>query len=586
VNHAVRDEIDAVRTRVGWWADTDAALLRVAGSDAPSWLQTQVTSDVLALEPNHGQPSALLDRKGRMHACFSIHRTDDEFWLIAPAALREPLLQRLANHIFIEDVLLADGTDDVEFLVIQGPQCRLLLAKLVSGHLLDAAAQMPQQPHAGAAMRVAGLQAFVFQHSSTGEDGFRILVQRGDGPPVLAAIAAQAGPLEGRAIGPEAQTTLRIEAGIPRYGADMDHSTLVSETPLVHEAVSYTKGCYLGQEVVARLKAYGSVRKMLLGLRFPDSTPLPPRNTLMLEGPNSIGNIKSSAYSPTLDASIALAYLDRECRAPGQQLVFRLRDYPAPVRAVVVALPFYTPPSRRERAQALYREALAHFERDLHDRDDAAITLLEQAVLLDPLCEDAYEALGVILSRHHRMDDAIRAIDVLARLNPRSIMAHSNLSVFYMKKGNLERAEEEKALAKQLETQQTVNLKQAEAEAAAERRRIEADARARIAMFGEVLELDPDDPLATFGLGSAHMQLQQFAHAIPHLRRSTQLQKDYSAAYLSLGKCHEFVGDLEQAAAVYTQGIAVASRKGDLMPLREMERRLKALAPADTLQDA
>jgi predicted Zn-dependent protease len=254
-----------------------------------------------------------------------------------------------------------------------------------------------------------------------------------------------------------------------------------------------------------------------------------------------------------------------------------VRELRRELSAEVVALPFFQAPTRQERARALYHDALGRFDRDLHDHDDSTIALLEDAILLDPHFEDAFESLGVILNRHHRVDEAIQAMEVLSRLNPKSVMAHTNLSVFYMKKGNLEKAEEEKAIAKLMETQQVVDREQAEAAGEAERRRIEFEARDRIRMFQEVLEIDPDDPLATFGLGSAYLQLQQYAAAVPFLERATEVQKDYSAAYLSLGKCLEFLGDAVRAQDAYARGIAVASRKGDLMPMREMERRLKAL---------
>ena len=86
-----------------------------------------------------------------------------------------------------------------------------------------------------------------------------------------------------------------------------------------------------------------------------------------------------------------------------------------------------------------------------------------------------------------------------------------------------------------------------------------------------------EDPVATFGLGKAYIMLHQYEDAIPHLKRAVEVQSDYSAAYLELGKCHEFLGLAATAAEVYREGIAVANRKGDLMPMREMERRVKGL---------
>jgi tetratricopeptide (TPR) repeat protein len=347
---------------------------------------------------------------------------------------------------------------------------------------------------------------------------------------------------------------------------------------LERHAVSYEKGCFLGQEVVARLRAYGAVKQALMGLVV-ESAPHGPLNAdavLFIDG-KRVGQLKSSTFSPTLNAVIALAMLDRNHRTPGAVHAFMTESGMA-FRARVVVLPFYEAQSRGERARELYNDALARFERDAEDVDPSAIPLLKEAVLLDPAYEDAYEALGVILHRQHRVDEAIHYMQRLARINPNCLMAHTNLSVFYVAKGMIEAAEEEKAKAAVLGIQRASDERKAKELAEAERRRLEHEARERIGMFLEVLEIDPDDAVATFGLGKAYIQLNQYAEAIPHLTRATEVQKDFSAAYLNLGKCHEFMGDPENAAIAYHRGIEAASRKGDLMPLREMERRLNALA--------
>ena len=143
----------------------------------------------------------------------------------------------------------------------------------------------------------------------------------------------------------------------------------------------------------------------------------------------------------------------------------------------------------------------------------------------------------------------------------------------------------EKAKAAVLQIQHASDARKAEEIATAERERIKLEARERIEMFKEVLEIDPDDPLATFGTGAAYMQLNEYAEAIPFLEKATLVQKDYSAAFLNLGKCHEFLAHRDEARAAYRPGIEAANRKGDLMPLREMERRLKNLeSPQPTPQ--
>ena len=155
----------------------------------------------------------------------------------------------------------------------------------------------------------------------------------------------------------------------------------------------------------------------------------------------------------------------------------------------------------------------------------------------------------------------------------RGLMSHDGLS-----KGMIQEAEDEKALANQLEFKQELDARQAEKAAKQERERIKAEAESRIAMFLEVLEIDPEDPVATMGLGQAYIQLERHAEAVPYLETATRVQKDFSAAYLNLGKCHEVLGNVEAARHAYQTGIDAASRKGDLMPMREMERRLKQLS--------
>jgi tetratricopeptide (TPR) repeat protein len=293
--------------------------------------------------------------------------------------------------------------------------------------------------------------------------------------------------------------------------------------------------------------------------------------------------MRSAAFSPTLGYLIGMAYLDREHRDPGTVLTFKCESMPTEAKATVRVLPLYEAESRSDRAHRLYDEALAIFEQDEEDRDATAIDLLRESILLAPTFEDAYEALGVILHRHHRIDEAIHYMKKLEALNPDCIMAHTNLSVFYVAKGMIEEAEQEKAKAAVLQIKQHRDAEDAEAIAAAERERIRKEAEERIGMFEEVLEIDPDDPLATYGMGAARMQLNDYEGAVPYLERATELQKDYSAAFLNLGKCLEFLGRTDPAAETYRRGIAAANRKGDLMPMREMERRLRALETPESV---
>jgi folate-binding protein YgfZ len=566
---ALAEQILAVRRHAGAWQRNDHGFVRVTGPDAAAWLQTQTTNNVAGLDSGHGQPSAHLDRKAHVIAAFSLHRWEDEYWLIVPGTAREAFLASLDAHLFLEKAELHDDSAELDQIVLQGPRAIAVLLACAPG----AARDLPPSPYGVAPVEIDGIQALAFRVSLTGEDGFVFLTERGSGPALLDILHAH-GAAE---IGPDAREILRIEGGIPRAGKDYSAENRLPETTLERIAVDYGKGCYVGQEVVAKMKAYTAPKFALMGLVFPGDAPLPDANApLFLDG-ERFGAVRSACHSPTLGAPIAIAYVERVHRAPGATCTLQLGEGGPLAETRIAALPFVEATPAAERAQALYEEALARFEQDAHDEDDTAIQLLQEAVLIAPSFEDAYESLGVILNRHGRVDEAIAIMEQLAAMNPDCIMAHTNLSVFYMQQGRIEEAEEEKAKSAVLQMAQVRQQKKAADIAAEERARIEQEARNRIAMFAEVLEIDPDDPLATFGMGTAQMQLQAYAEAIPHLEQATRVQKDYSAAFLNLGKCHEFLGDAESAIAAYRAGIAAANRKGDLMPMREMERRLKGI---------
>lgn len=573
-------EARAVREHVGIWGRDTHTVLQFSGKDAAGWLQSQTTNDVLALRSGQGAVHCLLDRKGRVQTVFTLHRWQDEFWAVIEKVQRPALEARIESHLFLEDVTCADvGAGGLQ-IAVEGPNALFFLAELSSGpdRLLET---LPAAPYAFAPVSLLGHDLLAFRMTESGEDGFLFLPAPDEAAAFLDELAAHAREYMAEIVSEAGRAALLLEAG-PRFGPDIDSDTVISETPLANEAVSHDKGCYLGQEVVARLKAYGSPKRLLCGLHIEDDDYRPlPIGTELFAGGKRVGRLRSSGFSPALGRHAGYAYLDREHRTPGMRLDLETDDEAHPrLRAVVVHAPLYTPKTRAERARDFYDAALARFERDAEDVDDTAIELLEKALTLDPGFEDAYEVIGVILHRHHRVDEAIAYMRRLDALNPDNVMAHTNLSVFYMTKGMIREAEEEKAKAGQLEMRQRLDARAASELADVERARIRDEARQRIGMFREVLELDPDDALAAMGLGAAHLQLEEHAEAASWIERAIAAQPDYSAAYLKLGQCREALGDASGARAAYRDGIAAASRKGDMMPMREMERRLKALESA------
>ncbi|MZH45581.1 MAG: tetratricopeptide repeat protein, partial [Nitrospinae bacterium] len=200
-----------------------------------------------------------------------------------------------------------------------------------------------------------------------------------------------------------------------------------------------------------------------------------------------------------------------------------------------------------------------------------------ESIVLDPKNAEAYEALGVFLSKQNKLDEAIALMKRLAEINPQEIMAHTNLSVYYMQQGRIEEAEKEKAEATALQFEQAIEKNMAKKLKKKEEEQKKKEMEERVGMFKQVLEIDPKDQVANFGLGSIYLETGRYEEGLAPLKTVIEAYEDYSAAYLLLGKTWEKLENKEEAIKTYKEGIAVASKKGDLMPLKEMQSRMNQL---------
>ena len=172
-----------------------------------------------------------------------------------------------------------------------------------------------------------------------GTSGFDLFVPTAALGAVMDKLITAAKTVGGRVCGWLALETARIEAGTPRYGIDMDETNLAPEAGIEARAISYSKGCYIGQEVIARIRTYGQVAKSLQGLRFEDAVkPLPKRGDKIYRGDKEIGYVTSAMASPTFKANIALAYVRREHNEIGTELLVRTAS--GDLAAGIVSLPF------------------------------------------------------------------------------------------------------------------------------------------------------------------------------------------------------------------------------------------------------
>jgi len=561
-----------------WMANVGA--LRIHGPDADTFLHSQITNDVSGLEPGAGNLSARVTRTGHLVQLFSLHRrpgapTDvPDFLAIVERDRLETLRKALDDFLFTDDLEITDISDARRWWTLQGPAAPEAMDQIFPQE--RSWEEIPENTW------VQSDEAWVIKRSLTGDAGFLVglTVEQSDfsdGIEQATTLGLQHVSTEDIAALLE---VLRIEGGLVRVDVDLPaKARLLPETGLEQQTVSYTKGCYLGQEVIARVRTYGSVPTALRALVLTQTTDQAaldeiPANgePVSIEG-KRIGHWASRTYSPAVSAPVAYAYLNRHHRTPGTQLT--VDGLNGPLHVQVQLLPLHHSADLEARVHQMYDRAIRIFA----DGDEAkALKLLERTLSLDASFADAYEAIGVILGRSGRYHEAIDFFQRLGEVVPDEPLVHTNLSLYYMKIGDKQTAEDHSSLALQKGLAAASDGERSLAEIANEQlasRRLDAERKKR--MFGQVLEFDPDDSIALFGSGSALSVLMEWEEAAAMLERASAADKNNSAVYLAWGKALEELDRTDDAIATYRAGMDVASKRGDLMPLKEMEHRVLLL---------
>lgn len=306
----------------------------LTGTDRLRFLNGQVTNNVKDLKPGTGCYAALVNARGKMQCDLNIFRLQDELLLDFEPGLTDLIKQRLEKYIIADDVQLVDVSLDYGLLTVQGPSAEAAVKELALP--IEVAAQ----PFHFASVNDATLgELHLMNQPRLGTKGFDLFVPAPALGAVMEKLLAATRKNGGRPCGWTAMETARIEAGVPRFGADMDESNLVPEAGIESRAISYSKGCYIGQEVIARIRTYGQVAKSLRGLRFDESCPsLPNHGDKLFHEGKEVGNVTSSTLSPLLKTAIALGYVRKEANAAGTELT--CKGALGECHARVVDLPF------------------------------------------------------------------------------------------------------------------------------------------------------------------------------------------------------------------------------------------------------
>ncbi len=492
---------------------SDLSTISCKGDDCERFLNGQLANDVGALKDNEFQGQVRLNRAGQVQSFFYLLKKNQTEYYI--------LVQSDLCETLIQDLNKFIIMDDVT----------LELSKRDSINLL-----FSNYGHTGFKGTYARLNAyFVFEK------------------------------VEGTALSQAHLETISDLGGAPLWNRTIKNGQLVTDTFAMLDGVSLSKGCYLGQETVSKIESRRG------GSYFPVAL------TASEDTSNTAGELKISkskvgeviGESSFKSKNYVIASLKRECRVEGKVLSFDNGG-----QFSVCYLPLWDEFDLKKISDELYSLAVESFQ---HGLDDAAIDALYKIIELNPAYADAYESIGVILGRQEKYEEAIKLMDKLMTIDENSVMAHTNKSLYLMKLGKIEEAEEEKA---QATVKSFARFGQEAASKKEKEQLLEKDKNElarREQMFRDVLAIDEEDALANYGLADICFSRNEFEQSITYLEQVIETDPKYSVAYLLLGKSLIKSKLNERALGILNQGIEVASKNGDLMPASEMQTLLNEL---------
>lgn len=453
------NRIQEVRFFGGKFKRNDFVIVKVSGKDAFTFFQGQTTNDILGLKDKEFQFNARIDRNGKIVGYFILAKRDQELFLFNPIDHGDDLLINLEKFVIMEDVSFSEKSPcEIQFYL--EPNYNELSKKNDMFH-----------------GKILGEEAFLCWEDLEFYKNSQL-----------------------KPISEEILSDFFIISADPFFDRKKLIGKLINETILNDLAVSYSKGCFLGQETISKIN---NNRK---GNIFP---------TLI----EFEGKLKKDIFSDEeligqleLESkTYVLANLKRDFREVGKQ--FKFNDH----EGLIVKVPLF----QKNKAMELYYLAIEEFHKGY---DDLALSYLKRVIEIDPMYSDAYESIGVILGRLKKFEDAILYMDLLLEIDSDSIMAHTNKSLFLMNLGKIDEAEKEKELAtllgfkkNQKDFQEKKNQKEEENKE-----------MKRISMFEEVLKIDSDDLMANLGLAEIYYNQGKAEKSLKYIKKLLEINPNHA----------------------------------------------------------
>lgn len=289
------EEYTVATTQLALCDRSDRVLLRVTGKDRKKWLHNLLTNAILPLQDNQGVYAFATNVKARVLFDVNVLNLAEEVWLDLDATAQAPAATHFDRHLFTEDVHIDNLTGQTARLGVCGPKCVQLAVAVADLDLAQLAPLSSVQPTTG---------TWLFRHDFCGRIGFELIIPRGEAATWWDRLVGH----EATPIGRETLDLLRIEAGIPWMNAELDESVLPPETGQTERAIHYQKGCYIGHEVIERMRSRGGVARRLVQLQVTNGSGLDLPAPLRRDR-QTIGQITSLRRHPIQPSWVGLGYL-------------------------------------------------------------------------------------------------------------------------------------------------------------------------------------------------------------------------------------------------------------------------------------
>jgi folate-binding protein YgfZ len=304
-----------------WFAHKSVALidknhrchLSFSGPDRVRYLNAILTNNIKDLPLFQGNASLLLNPQGRILAEIETYALRDSLFCVSYAMIRERLIETLDKYIIMDDVTLTDDTQRFGTLALEGPSAAAIVSEM-TGVDLNSLAELARHE-----ARVGAIPCTITRRSPGKSAGAEFLVERAYLETLWQTLQEKTRAAGGGPIGYSALSALRLEQGIPWFSYDFGEKQIPHEAALENSHISYTKGCYTGQEIVERVRSRGQVNRRRVGLRFAGEA-VPAAGEILTSGGKEAGYVTRAAFSPALDSAIGMGYVRKENNELGQEL--------------------------------------------------------------------------------------------------------------------------------------------------------------------------------------------------------------------------------------------------------------------------